>query len=493
MKNKIIININRILIITIFLTIINIFNTNTIVAYNQNYLSSKKEKFIELMADAAVEDMKTTGVYASVTLGQAVIESGWGDNEIATLYNNYFGMKTGSKIYINGKETECNSSNYKQIGYAKTENQFWDGKAVCLKASEGGYAWWRVYNSPLESIQDHSRNFWCISDGRYIKNGVFESPDPQTQLYAIAKSGYAVDASGNISTINGKTYDEHIFSQIIEPNNFTKYDEGYEKIKPDYANSCSTASYEGSPLSSVKKNEVTEFKTTYDGDITQGYIYKKLLEEAEKSDKYKADEIDDRINNIINEIFEMAGSYSKGKAGSSAYKADVTYLNGTFKNQIRYYNQNDYVDYAYGAFGTIKSHGCGPTSMSIVISSFRQENIDPVTTTNWACHNGYCSISGSYHTLICALAKEYGLDCSQVTDDQVIVDSLASGNSLVVALASPGIFTTGGHFLVLTGIKNGQVSIADPASTIRTQNTYSYDTLKDPLLGHLVKFWVISG
>ena len=50
-----------------------------------------KEEAIELIGKLAHEDMKETGVYASVTLGQAVYESGWGDSKLASLYNNYFG------------------------------------------------------------------------------------------------------------------------------------------------------------------------------------------------------------------------------------------------------------------------------------------------------------------------------------------------------------------------------------------------------------------
>ena len=38
--------------------------------------------------------MKKTGVLASVTIAQAILESGWGQSELSLKANNLFGMKT---------------------------------------------------------------------------------------------------------------------------------------------------------------------------------------------------------------------------------------------------------------------------------------------------------------------------------------------------------------------------------------------------------------
>lgn len=239
------------------------------------------------------------------------------------------------------------------------------------------------------------------------------------------------------------------------------------------------------------------FSTNYTGDITQGYIYNSQAGKAiRESFLTIADKVEQRIDSIINEIFNNS-SYSNGKIGSSAYIANVTYLTGSFMGQIAYFNQLDYPNQNYGSFGTIASHGCAPTSMAIVVSSFLGRNVSPVETTNWACSNGYCTQSGSSHALICAQAKKYGLNCSgeilSSANLQPVVDALASGNSLVVVLARAGHFTRAGHFFVLTGIDaNGNVSVADPASRTNTNQTFTLDYLIDPARGHVAKFWIIS-
>ena len=108
--------------------------------------------------------------------------------------------------------------------------------------------------------------------------------------------------------------------------------------------------------------------------------------------------------------------------------------------------------------------------MSIVVSSLTDEIVDPIEMARWSYENGYwCSKSGSYHALIPAAAKEWGLPvegCS-ASDGQKIVDALSNGK-LVVALMLKGHFTNSGHFIVLRGVKDGKILVADPASYDRS-------------------------
>ena len=88
----------------------------------------------------------------------------------------------------------------------------------------------------------------------------------------------------------------------------------------------------------------------------------------------------------------------------------------------------------------------------------------------WSYENGYwCSKSGSYHALIPAAAEAWGLPvegCS-ASEGQKIVDALADGK-LVVAIMLKGHFTSSGHFIVLRGVKDGKILVADPASYDRS-------------------------
>ncbi|MBP3765756.1 MAG: glucosaminidase domain-containing protein [Bacilli bacterium] len=477
---------NKILFIAIFIVFFSnvtiLFNTKKITNISKKYLLSKQE-FIDKVAPIAVQDMKETGVYASVTLGQAVIESsnknGWGESKLAKIYNNYFGMTDG----------ECTTSG--EVRSVNKSNEYWSGMEVCM-CSARRCAWRRVYDSLENSVRDHSRNLWCGNSGKYVKNGVFEAINAKQQLQLIKYSGYA----------SNPNYVSEIYDEIIIPNNFTKYDAGYKKIKPSYANTCTNATYSGTMPSIPDENVAPTDLTTFDGDLKEGYIYKTQLGNAiTKADAKNEDGLKNKVFNIISEIFANSNESSNSiKRGAEAYIANVDYLNGSFKNQIVYFNQGDYSAYKYGTYGSIKSHGCGPTSMAIVTSSFLGKNVSPIETTNYACSHGYCTASGSTHAVICALAHKYGLTCSGELSStsgaaqQQVVNALASGNSLVVVLARKGYFTSGGHFFVLTGVdSSGNITIADPGSRKKTGKTFTFNYLINPTQGHVVKFWIISG
>ena len=61
------------------------------------------EAFIEKVAPMAQADQKANGILASITLAQAILESGWGRSELAVNANNLFGMKKSLSDTANGK------------------------------------------------------------------------------------------------------------------------------------------------------------------------------------------------------------------------------------------------------------------------------------------------------------------------------------------------------------------------------------------------------
>lgn len=170
------------------------------------------------------------------------------------------------------------------------------------------------------------------------------------------------------------------------------------------------------------------------------------------------------------------------------------------ETQVTYYNQLDerWADKMYGSSSTIGEAGCGPTSMSIVISTFLGEAHDPVELCQWSVDNGHrCEGNGSYHTLIPAAAEAYGLDCDGATKKQAqkIVNALSEGK-LVVAIMSAGHFTSGGHFIVLRGVtEDGKILVADPASYSRSEKEWDLSIIIDEArdgAGAGGPFWIIS-
>ena len=172
------------------------------------------------------------------------------------------------------------------------------------------------------------------------------------------------------------------------------------------------------------------------------------------------------------------------------YTGDISYVDSEF-GKVVYWNQGDYKNYYYssdaskctitqGGCATIASHGCGPTSAAIVASSMLQRSVTPIEMTEKVCQAGGCTSSGSYNdTLGKVLKNNYGLNVKMSNSDQEVINALGSKNALVIVLMGKGTFTTGGHYIVLTGVNsNGQVSVADPGSRARTETKwFSFNTI----------------
>ena len=167
--------------------------------------------------------------------------------------------------------------------------------------------------------------------------------------------------------------------------------------------------------------------------------------------------------------------------------------------QVIYYNQLD-DRWRYEAYGTddIGGYACGPTAMSIVVSSLTSETVDPPHMAQWAYENGYwCSKSGSYHSLIPGAAEEWGLSVEGCTtsEPQRIVNALADGK-LVVALMSKGHFTSSGHFIVLRGVTSDEkILVADPSSYSRSEKAWDFSIILNEAsksAGAGGPFWIIG-
>ncbi|OCT10987.1 hypothetical protein A8709_04600 [Paenibacillus pectinilyticus] len=154
--------------------------------------------FVEQIASAAQEDMRAFGILASVTIAQAILESGWGRYAPG---NNLFGIK-GS-------------------GQLQATQEFINGKWLQIVAG------FRVYESWSDSIRDHS--LLLAANPRYAK--VLHERDYRKASWGLQQAGYATDPQ----------YADKLIG-IIEGSDLTRYDEvviveeGEYVMSPDDAN-----------------------------------------------------------------------------------------------------------------------------------------------------------------------------------------------------------------------------------------------------------------
>lgn len=151
------------------------------------------------------------------------------------------------------------------------------------------------------------------------------------------------------------------------------------------------------------------------------------------------------------------------------------YYNSGF--EFVYFNQCDpqWKNEKYGAL-TIGYAGCGPSCMAMIVASFIQNNetINPKTMCDLSRNiGGYnAQYQCSNHSVVPLISEHYGLTCEGVGNDfNRVYEELQTGNKLAVVILAPSDWTSAGHFIVLRGVEDGKVIIADPASTDRS-NVY---------------------
>lgn len=186
--------------------------------YNGGEGSSSRKDFIEKVAPVAIDEMSRTGIFASITLAQAAIESRNGNSGLSTKYANYYGMTAGScapKQLPDG---------YAGTIYAPGEggnncsgNAFWNGSVVAMCNKSGGDCqWYRVYDSFKNSTMDHSR---LLTE----KYGCNSQTTVEGQLTCLIDNGYATASnyrSSILSTIknnNLEQYDIGTWNGSIDP------------------------------------------------------------------------------------------------------------------------------------------------------------------------------------------------------------------------------------------------------------------------------------
>lgn len=151
------------------------------------------EKFISLIKDDAEKSYPTYKVFPSVTIAQAILESGSGGSVLASRYKNLFGIKAYN----------------------------WNGPKVEMVTGENYndkiFAYFRVYSSWDDSIIDHGK--FLNENSTYTNHGVFRAGTCEEQAKALQDSGYATvkDQAGNLIYAR-------MLIQLINQYDLKKYD-----------------------------------------------------------------------------------------------------------------------------------------------------------------------------------------------------------------------------------------------------------------------------
>ena len=130
--------------------------------------------------------------------------------------------------------------------------------------------------------------------------------------------------------------------------------------------------------------------------------------------------------------------------------------------KIPHYLQTDYANVPYGS-SNIAACGCGPTSFAMVASYLTGTTITPADAVAWCGNSYYVWVAGTSWSYFEAAAKHFGCGAVRESyDANEVLKALSEGHP-VISSQHAGLFTRGGHFIVLRGVENGnKVLVNDP-------------------------------
>ncbi|BDF39849.1 hypothetical protein CE91St62_39100 [Lachnospiraceae bacterium] len=148
--------------------------------------------------------------------------------------------------------------------------------------------------------------------------------------------------------------------------------------------------------------------------------------------------------------------------------------------QIPHYLQTDYGNVPYGG-GSIASSGCGPTSFAMIASYLTGTQITPIDAVAWCGNSYYMPGVGTYWSYFQAAASHFGCGTViQTGDPNAVLRALSEGHP-VISSQRAGLFTSGGHFIVLRGVTaSGKVLVNDPNdSTSKNYINREFDMMSE--------------
>lgn len=164
---------------------------------------------------------------------------------------------------------------------------------------------------------------------------------------------------------------------------------------------------------------------------------------------------------LENEGFERQGEVAYNGA-SSIPNIELGEYQG-----LTYYSQADsrWANHMYSVINdksqTIMSSGCGPTSAAMVVSSIRG-TITPDQMGDLFVEYGYRSTNnGTYFSAMKWVADVFDITYQETYSLNTVVDLLEK-NYYVAVSCNEGLFTYGGHFIVIVGIDGDTLKIYDP-------------------------------
>lgn len=164
------------------------------IRYEYEGINEEKDNFINKLSNGAIKCYKEYGVLPSIVIAQAILESDWGQSELASKYNNFYGIKADPS-WKGEVANFTTNENYNDV----------------IKAN------FRAYNTIEESIYDLGK--FLNENSRYRENGFFDSGNYIEQANALENAGYST-----VKNKNGEPIYADLLIELIRENNLMIFD-----------------------------------------------------------------------------------------------------------------------------------------------------------------------------------------------------------------------------------------------------------------------------
>ena len=235
------------------------------------------DEYINTYKDLAVSEMKRSGIPASITLAQGMLESSNGNSRLAVMANNHFGIK-------------CHG---------------WEGEMIYHDDDYKGECF-RHYKNARESYLDHTD--FLMSRSRYAFLFEYKSTDYKNWAKGLSKAGYATDPK----------YPQRLID-LIDRYDLHQYDTGVKLAnKPAPRNAPATAGSKNIPA-----------RRGNDWDDFESFNIEKYPVRVNNGTDYVIAKEGDTFTSLSNELDMMPWQlpkYNEAKVTDELYAGQIIYL-----------------------------------------------------------------------------------------------------------------------------------------------------------------------
>lgn len=191
-----------------------------------------------------------------------------------------------------------------------------------------------------------------------------------------------------------------------------------------------------------------------------------------------------RGGGALNIYTQFRSKIPDGTSNTSANSAACTGSGeaSEFVDGFAIYNQEDpqWASNTYGPGGTIKSSGCGPSAMAMIITALTGQAVTPADTAAYGASASPTTVyvedgvaAGSAHNLHTVIGEHWGLASTHVGHDVAAINQgLRNGGLVIISGSGPAPFTGGGHFIVIRAVTaDGQWLVGDSNGSAGSSNS----------------------